>query len=325
MKKSTYILIGFLTFFFGSILVLHIDSKNFEEEYLVLRAQRKAVSKLRINYHEARRTYLEYKSQENWDWMLKKAKKYFSGNVSNPLDYNSIAWDIVMYYKKHNDIKALKLAEKWAKKGIKANKSNGRVNDTYAAILFELGNVNEAVAQQRIAVDFNKNREYEWSSLFKERLTRYESYIDLEKIAIGNKYIDAVLTKIDSTSIRLSQVIENKTTHIAFWNPTIRTSRQITKQLIPLHRKFKDKGLQIIGISQSNSPLKLLRVKQRIAEESLEWLNLIDVNSKVKIWDRYRVLNSNNATILIDKNGNVVSIDSNIDKLTSEINILLNK
>jgi peroxiredoxin len=325
MKKSTYILIGFLTFFFISLLALHIDSKNYEDEYLIIRKKAKAISELRTKYHVARKTYLEYKSQDNWDYMIKKAKLYFSGKVTNSLDYNSVAWDIVMYYKKHNDIASLKLANKWAKKGIEANPENGRINDTYAAILFELGDVEEAIKQQRIAVDYVKTENHEWSNLFSERLERYENYLDIDKVEIGSNYIDATLIKIDSIPVKLSELLKNKTTLLAFWNPTIGTSRQVNRTLIPLHHKFKDKGLQIIGISETNRALKLLRMKQRIAEESLQWLNLIDTDPKGKVWDAYGVINSNNANFLIDKNGKVISIDSNIDKLISEIEMLLKK
>jgi peroxiredoxin len=319
MKKSRYILISFLVFIIGCILALHIDSKNYENEYLIIREKRRAVSELRTKFHVARTTYREYKSQENWDYMLKTAEQYFSGTVTNPLDYNSISWDIVSYYKKHNDFNALKLAQKFAKKAVEVNLDNGRVNDTYAAILFELGYIKEAIKQQRIAVDFVKMQNLEWLNLFIERLERYETYLDLEKVEIGKRYLDALLTKTDSTSVQLSNLIENKTTLLVFWNPTIETSREITRKLIPLQYKFKDNGLQIIGISKTNSSLKLLRTKQRIKEESFQWLNLIDINSKEKIWDKYEVINSNNANFLINKKGKVISINQN----ANEINLIL--
>ena len=323
MKKSTYILIGFLTFFFGTILALHIDSKNYEDEYLVIREKERAVAKLRTNYHIARKTYNVYKSQENWDFMLKKAKLYFSGKVTNPSDYNSISWDIGYYYKKHNDFNALNLAKKWAKKGVEVNQKNGHMNDTYARILFELGDIEQAIKQQSIAVDFVKSQNLEWTNIYIERLERYKNYINLDKLEIGDKYVDALLTKIDSTSVKLSELIKNKTTLLVFWNPTIRTSRQVTRNLIPIYHKFKDKGLQIIGISETNSAIKLLRTKQRITEESFQWLNLIDISSREKVWDKYGVINSNNSTILIDKNGKIISINSSIEKLNSKLETLI--
>jgi peroxiredoxin len=325
MKKSTYILIAFLIFLFGSILALHIDSKNYEEEYLVIREQQRAVAKVRSEYYLARKTYYEYKSQENWEFMLEKARKYFSEKVTNKLDYNSISWDIAYYYKKHNDLDALKLALELSKKGIEANPYNGPMHDTYARVLFELGYIKEAVNHQQIAVDYVTSENSESTNIYKERLERYKDYLNIDKVEIGDKYVDAILRQIDNSPVKLSELIKNKTTLLVFWNPTIRTSRQITRELIPIYHKYKDKGLQIIAVSEANRSIKLSRMKQRIDEESLEWLNLIDTNIKGKVWDAYGVIASNNAHFLIDKNGTVISIDSSKEELNSKLETLLNK
>jgi peroxiredoxin len=324
MKKSTYLLIGFLVFFFGSILALHMDSKNYEDEYLVIREKNRAANEYRTDFFAARKLYYDNKSSENWDDMLKKAKIYFSSNnVTNPSDYNSIGWDIYMYYKKHNDITALKLAERWTQIGVKLDPENGHINDTYAAIMFELGYTEQAIKHQTIAVDFTKTENLDWRNHYTERLERYKEYLDYNKVEIGDNYVDAVLTKVDSTSIQLSQLVKDKTTLLAFWNPTIGTSKEITRKLIPIHHKFKNKGLQIIGISKSNSPRKLLRIKENIQQENLEWLTLIDVNSEEKIWDKYSVINSNNANILIDENGKIIEININAEELNAKLETLL--
>ncbi|WP_400077489.1 redoxin domain-containing protein [Winogradskyella sp. R77965] len=325
MKKSTYLLIGFLVFFFGTILALHIDSKNYEEEYLVIREKNIKSSEYRTAFFAARKLYYDDKSAENWDYLLQKAKLYFSSNVSNTSDYNTIGWDVFMYYKKHNDITALKLAEKWTQIGVKLDPKNGHINDTYAAILFELGFTKQAIKHQTIAVDFTKTENLDWRNHYTERLERYKDYLDYNKVEIGDRYIDAALTTVDDNSIPLSKLVKDKATLLSFWNPTIGTSKQITRALIPVHQKFKNKGLQIIGISKSNSPRKLLRIKENIQQENLEWLTLIDVNSNEKIWDKYGVIDSNNANILIDENGRIIAININAEELNVELETLLGK
>lgn len=323
MKKSTYLLIGFLVFFFGTILALHIDSKNYEEEYLVKREKNRKTSEHRTDFFAARKMYYDNKSAENWDYLLKKAKIYFSDTVTNTSDYNSIGWDIFMYYKKHNDVSALKLAEKWTQIGVKIDPKNGHINDTYAAILFELGYTKQAIKHQTIAVDFTKTENFDWRNLYTERLERYKEYLDFDKLEIGDRYVDALLTTVNNTPRQLSKLVNNKTTLLAFWNPTIGTSKEITRQLIPIHQKFKNKGLQIVGISKSNSPRKLLRIKQNIQQENLEWQTFIDVDSKEKVWDKYGVINSNNANVLIDKNGKIIAIDITAEELNVKLETLL--
>ncbi len=326
MKKSTYLLIGFLVFLFGTILALHIDSKNYEDEYLVKREKNRKISEHRIDFFAARKIYYDNKSTENWNYLLKKAKTYFSGMVTNPSDYNTIGWDVFMYYKKHNDISALKLAEKWTQVGVKIQPKNGHINDTYAAIMFELGYTKQAIKHQTIAVDFTKTENNnDWNNLYTQRLERYKEYLDFNKVETGDSYVDALLTSKNDKPIQLSQLVQNKITLLAFWNPTIGTSKEITRKLIPIHHKFKNKGLQIIGISKSNSPRKLVRIKENIAQENLEWLTLIDVNSNENIWDKYGVINSNNSNVLIDKNGKIIGIDVNAEELTKKLETLLIK
>ena len=327
MKKSTYLLIGFLVFFFGTILALHIDSKNYEAEYLVKREINRKVSEHRTDFFAARKIYYDDKSAENWDYLLKKAKIYFSGKgATNTSDYNTIGWDVFMYYKKHNDISALKLAEYWTQIGVKIDPENGHINDTYAAILFELGRTKEAIKHQTIAVEFTKTQnKLDWRNLYTERLERYKDYLDFDKLEIGDSYIDALLTTANNKPIQLSTLVKNKTTLLSFWNPTIGTSKELIRKIIPIHQKFKEKGLQIIGIAKSNSPRKLSRIKENIQLENLEWLTLIDVNSDEKIWDKYGIINSNNANVLIDKNGRISSLNINANELKTKLKTLLDK
>lgn len=325
MKKSTYLLIGFLVFLFGTILALHIDSKNYEADFLVKREKNIKISEHRIDFFAARKIYYDNKSEKNWDYLLRKAKNYFTGNVINPSDYNTIGWDVFMYYKKHNDITALKLAEQWTQIGVKLQPKNGHINDTYAAILFELGYTKQAIKHQEIAVDFTKTENRDWRNLYTARLERYKEYLNFDQLKIGDYYIDASLIAENNTPIQLSALIKNKTTLLAFWNPTIGTSKEITRKLIPIHQKFKEKGLQIIGITKSNSPRKLLRIKENIQKENLEWITLIDVNSDEKIWDKYEVINSNNANVLIDKNGRILDFNIKAEELNTKLETLFEK
>lgn len=325
MKKSTYLLIGFLVFLFGTILALHIDSKNYEADFLVKREKNRKISEHRTDFFAARKIYYDNKSEKNWDYLLRKAKIYFTGHVMNPSDYNTIGWDVFMYYKKHNDITALKLAEQWTQIGVKLQPKNGHINDTYAAILFELGYTKQAIKHQEIAVDFTKTENRDWRNHYTARLERYKEYLNFDNLEIGDYYIDASLIAENNTPIQLSALIKNQTTLLAFWNPTIGTSKEITRKLIPIHQKFKEKGLQIIGITKSNSPRKLLRIKENIQKENLKWITLIDVNSDEKIWDKYEVINSNNANVLIDKNGRILDLNINAEELNTKLETLFGK
>ena len=323
MKKSTYLIIGFLVFFLGTILALHIDSKNYEEEYIIKMKKEIAISKEKSNFYVATSKFRNNKSLENWNDLINKAKIYFSKDVTNQNDYNTVSGVISTHYRKYSDTASLRLAKGWAKKGMELNPKDGHMNDTYATVLFYSGDIEEAIEQQTIAAEIIRKQNHRWTDLYMNRLERYKNFLTIKRIKIGEKYIDANLLKTDNTPIKLSNLIDNKVTILAFWKPFTKFSPEKNRYLLPVFQNNHDKGLQIIGITGAQKTSEAL--KEKIEEEHLPWANLIDDNWKENFWDKYGALSTDNTTILIDKNGTIVSIGATEEVLKMQLKTLLNR
>ena len=89
----------------------------------------------------------------SWRNFIKEARDYFSFDEIDPREYNIISWYIYQNYNTFSDINALKEAKKWSAKSLLANPDNESFNDCHAHIAFDLGNVEEAIKHQKIAVE----------------------------------------------------------------------------------------------------------------------------------------------------------------------------
>lgn len=135
MKTSNYITIAFMVFFVGTILAMHIDSKLYEPIHEKLQI-------IRTNYFKVIEANKKNElTLEKWNDYISIASDYYSTEVVFSNEMNSQAWFIYENYKKFNDLDALKLAASWCEKAYKIAPENYHLNDTYACILFDLGDV----------------------------------------------------------------------------------------------------------------------------------------------------------------------------------------
>jgi thiol-disulfide isomerase/thioredoxin len=111
---------------------------------------------------------------EGWKTFINSAKELLD-NFSDGNIYNKMAWFVYENYKKVNDTEALKLAKEWALKSIQLEK-NAYNTDTYANIVFELGESAEAVKYETEAVDIaNKAGDQEMAKSLNERLDFFKN------------------------------------------------------------------------------------------------------------------------------------------------------
>ena len=108
-------------------------------------------------YRGANSSFIRDKSNVKlWNEMIAGAEVFIAQGNPNASQLNSIAWNIYENHEAFKDKNALKKAEVWAKKALALEPGNPAINDTYAHILFALGNKKGAVAQQQKAVALAK-------------------------------------------------------------------------------------------------------------------------------------------------------------------------
>lgn len=105
---------------------------------------------------------LEYfKGIEDWKSYAKHATGYLGKNeVENHNLLNNIAWT---FYEKIDNKKQMKLAEEWALQSIALN-SNYHNNDTYAALLYKQGKIDEAYTAAEKAITIAKYKRQDFTA-----------------------------------------------------------------------------------------------------------------------------------------------------------------
>ncbi len=145
----------------------------------------------------------------------------------------------------------------------------------------------------------------------------------LQNIHEGGKFIDFALPNRKGEYIELSKVIKNnKLILLDFWStwcgPCIKTSRE----MVPIYHEFKDKGFEVLGITQNYREMeKLLQFMQK---ENYPWTNVIDVDNKEGIWEKYNLSHSGGATFLIDSSGKIVAVNLTANQIKEKLIEYLN-
>lgn len=135
----------------------------------------------------------------------------------------------------------------------------------------------------------------------------------LQKVAVGNSFLDVKAFTLDGDTMQLSKAITGKITLIDFWGswcgPCIAKMRLVK----PLYERFKNKGFVIVGIAREFQ--SLAAVKNRIAIENYVWQNLFDIDDKLNVWNKYGINNGVGMMVVVDQQGKIVAIDPKANEL----------
>jgi Highly conserved protein containing a thioredoxin domain len=105
---------------------------------------------------EFNKLYFKYNSakdsKEMWTKLMAYTSKLFEKDQLDVPTLNDISWLTYENYKNFKDLNALKQAQQWSKKTVDAQPENHAFNDTYAHIIFNLGNKTEAIQREEFAL-----------------------------------------------------------------------------------------------------------------------------------------------------------------------------
>jgi hypothetical protein len=80
-----------------------------------------------------------------------------------------------------------------------------------------------------------------------------------------------------------------------------------------VYNEFKDKGFTIVGVAAEFKDTKALT--KRLAIEKWPWMNLVELDHKNHIWDKYGASFSGGRTILVDQTGQVIAINPSPEEI----------
>ncbi len=144
----------------------------------------------------------------------------------------------------------------------------------------------------------------------------------IDNIKVGRKYINFSAPDLNGNEIKLSNEINGKMAILDLWatwcSPCIAKSRE----MIPVYNEYKDKGFTIIGVAgEFKNTDRLLKF---LKEEKLPWLNLVELDRKNNIWQKYGVGGAGGGIFLIDKNGEILAINPTAEEVRKELETRLN-
>jgi peroxiredoxin len=118
------------------------------------------------------------------------------------------------------------------------------------------------------------------------------------------------------------QAMKGKVVLVDFWASWCRPCRENNPALVELHRKFKDKDFEILGVSIDKSKADWMRA---IRNDGLTWKQVLDPGG----WDAQSTANYGveaiPASFLIDKAGVIRAVDLHGRELEGMIRKLLGK
>ncbi|KFC57588.1 hypothetical protein FEM08_36350 [Flavobacterium gilvum] len=94
-----------------------------------------------------------------------------------------------------------------------------------------------------------------------------------------------------------------------------------SKSYIPVYEKYKDKGFVIVGVAGEFKNTDAYKIA--IAKDKYPWLNLIELDNKNGIWNKYNISNSGGSTFLIDSKGKILAIHPDAEQLEKILKELL--
>jgi len=143
--------------------------------------------------------------------------------------------------------------------------------------------------------------------------------VNADRNQLGMKASDFTLKDIQDNEIVFSRFSKDKIILLEFGASWCGPCRKNNPILEEIYQQYKDKGFEILGISQDRD---MQTLQKSIETDQITWTNLLDVKGNKAVKDLYNT-SSLPAYILIDRNGIVVARNVSISDIENEIVKLL--
>lgn len=150
--------------------------------------------------------------------------------------------------------------------------------------------------------------------------SKMEIYISSSAIKTGGRYIDFTAPDANGKEFRLSEQIDGKVALIDLWASWCGPCRRSAKSMIPVYEKYKNKGFTVVGVARERDVDEMVRAVQ---QDGYPWLNLVELNDKGKIWQKYGADNSGGKTFLVDQIGTILAVDTTAEEVVALLEELL--
>lgn len=135
-------------------------------------------------------------------------------------------------------------------------------------------------------------------------------------------FVDFSAPTIEGTIVTASDIVTGKVALLDMWASWCGPCRVTSKSYIPIYEKYKDKGFVILGVA--NEFKNTNAFEKAIEKDRYPWLNLIEMDNKNRIWNKYNISNSGGSTFLVNSKGVIVAVNPDAEALDKLLEELLN-
>jgi len=142
--------------------------------------------------------------------------------------------------------------------------------------------------------------------------SKMEMYISGNSIQVGGHYIDFTSPDATGKEYKLSEQIAGRVALIDLWASWCGSCRRTSISMIPVYEKYKDKGFTVIGVARERDVAHMIRAAE---QDKYPWLNLVELNDRGKIWQKYGIGNAGGGVFLVDETGIIITVNPTAEQV----------
>ncbi len=130
----------------------------------------------------------------------------------------------------------------------------------------------------------------------------------------GKRYISFKAEDLQGNVVLADTLLAPKATLLNFWASWCGPCIGKARTMVPVYEAFKDKGFDIINIARELHDTKWL--SELLEREKQPWqTNLVDLDSKYGVWNKYGITNIGGMMVLLDGSGKILAVEPTAEEV----------
>lgn len=168
-------------------------------------------------------------------------------------------------------------------------------------LVYDKDNVELRTAKELYAALSKANPNHRYNALASQLIAA------IENIKVGAMYVDFTAPDRNGKPVRLSEHVDGRVVLLHLWATWCGPCINKTRAMLPVYNKFKSKGFAIVGVAGEFGTTE--RLDKFLEKEQWPWPQLVDLDKRQGIWQKYRIDGAGGAMFLIGRDGTIVAIN----------------